>query len=164
MLPAHCGTQSQRRLAPLLILLAGAIRAAALATPYDYIAVGDPIESELRVLDLFDSRPLQDRIRLPHLGTRPLQAIELEGLGAPPEETNAALAISLARLERVLGRDRAPLFAPHPRYASTPRFLDYGSESQLLQASAGIEGTGTADRDSSRFVSGSGFHGRVAVG
>src|SRR5437899_452881 len=78
----------------------------AAATPYDNIAVGDPIEAELRILDLYDSKPLHNRIRLPHLDTRPLQIIELQGLGSPPESLDRVRDISLARIERQLGRDR----------------------------------------------------------
>ena len=49
---------------PLLALIARP-RAAG-ATPYDYIPVGDPIESELRILDLYPSASLHDRLRRPH--------------------------------------------------------------------------------------------------
>src|SRR5262249_26437684 len=80
------------------------------ATPYDNIPVGDPIEDELRVLDLFPSAGLHGRIRLPHLATRPLQSIELQGLGAPPDSLDVPRAIAVARIERALGRDRSPLF------------------------------------------------------
>jgi hypothetical protein len=136
----------------------------AAATPYDYLPVGDPIESELRTLDLLDSRPLQGRILLPHLGTRPLQLMEIEGIGAPPDSPDVVRSISIARIERALGRDRGPLFAPHAEYGSTPRVLDYGSELQLLQLSAGLEGRAETDRYGTRLASGSGLHGRVSMG
>src|SRR5437763_2889966 len=96
-----------------LMLACGSNRAA--ASPYDNLTVGDPIEDELRILDLYSSDSLQNRIRLPHLDTRPLQLIELQGLGAPPVNPDRVRAISLARIERQLGHDRAPLFAPHAR-------------------------------------------------
>src|SRR5262249_19254492 len=100
----------------VLALTIGAFRAA--ATPYDDIPVNDPLIGELRVLDLYDSAPLEGRIRLPHLGTQPLQMIELEGIGAPPPPLDRVREISIARVERFLGRDRSPLFTPHPRYDS----------------------------------------------
>ena len=103
----------------LLTLALGAKPAT--ATPYDNIAVGDPIEDELRILDLFDPSALQNRIRLPHLDTRPLQSIELQGIGTAPAALGRVREISLARIERQLGRDRSPLFGPDSRYDSTPR-------------------------------------------
>ncbi len=134
------------------------------ATPYDNIPVGDPIEDELRILDLYPSATLQGRIRLPHLNTRPLQAIELQGIGPAPEALPATESISLARLERVLGRDRSPLFGPHPRYESTPRLFDSGSSRTSLQISMGVEGTDQLHDHTSRLVSGSGVGGRIALG
>ena len=107
----------------VLIGLALAVAGPADATPYDYVPLGDPLEAELRILDLYDSRGLKDRIHLPHLGTRPIQAIELQGRGAPPDSPDVVRAISLVRLERALGRDRAQIFSPHPEYRSTPRLL-----------------------------------------
>lgn len=134
------------------------------ATPYEYLPAGDPLEQELRILDLFSSDSLNGRLRLPRLGTRPLQILELQGLGSPPERPSVVLAPSLARLERMLGRDRGPLFPPHPRYESTPRLLDLSAEQSLVQLSTGIEGVGQVDEHAARFVSGSGIHGRFAVG
>ena len=146
-----------------LCVLALLLPQASRATPYDYLVVGDPLEAELRILDLYDSKNLQDRIRLPHLGIRPLQFIELQGVGHPPTDLPPAIAISMARLERALGRDRGPSFAPHPTYRSTPRLLDHGSGAQLFQVSAGVEGTGLVTENDTRFVSGSGLHGRIGV-
>jgi hypothetical protein len=147
-------------LVPLLALLP---ERAALSAPDDYLPVQDPLESELRILDLRDSAPLQGRIRLPHLGTRPLQMIELQGLGAPPDSLPASIGISVARLERALGRDRGPLFAPHPFYRSTPRVLEYGAGLQLLELSAGLEGRGDLGEHGSHFVSGTGLRARAAM-
>lgn len=134
------------------------------ATPYEFLPTGDPVEQELRILDLFSSDSLRGRLRMPRLGTRPLQYFELQGVGAPTESPSGPIAISIARLERVLGRERGPLFAPHPLYESTPRLLDLSAEQSLLQLSMGIEGVGEIVEDQSRLVSGSGLHGRVAVG
>jgi hypothetical protein len=134
------------------------------ATPYEFLPVGDPVEQELRILDLFSSDSLKGRLRLPRLDMRPLQYLEIQGIGAPPESPAIPIATSIARIERVLGRERGPLFAPHPRYGSTPRLLDLSAEQSLVQLSAGIEGTGQLTEHDSRFASGSGLHGRVAVG
>jgi hypothetical protein len=136
----------------------------AAATPYDNIPVADPIEQEIRILDLFDSRGLHGRIRLPHLATLPLQPIELQGLGQPYDDVNPVTGIALARLERVLGRDRSPLFAPHPTYTSTPRLFDSSSEKTLLQVSTTIEGLAEREEGDSHIASGSGFHGRIGLG
>src|SRR5512147_1322186 len=76
------------------------------ATPYEYLPTGDPVEQELRILDLFDSDSLRGRLRLPRLGTRPLQYLELQGLGPPPAAPSVPIATSIARIERMLGRER----------------------------------------------------------
>jgi hypothetical protein len=135
------------------------------ATPYDFIQVNDPIVSELRVLDLYRTDRLQGRIKLPHQNTWPLQAIELQGMGPPPGHPPAVIGISLARVERALGRDRAAYFAPHFQYSSTPRILDYGYDTELFQLSLGVEGSASFRRDRDpRLASGSGLHGRIALG
>ncbi len=147
-------------LAGALALIAGRAHAA----PDEYVPVGDPIESELRILDLLDSRGLHGRIRLPHLGLRPLQRFELQGRGAPVDSPDVVRAISLARLERALGRDAAAGFAPHPRWRSTPRLLQVVSPGeQRLEVSAGVEGAAEADTGHTRFDSGSGMHARLGV-
>ena len=74
-------------LLPLLALVARP--RPAVATPYDYIPVGDPIESEIRILDLYPSDALNNRLKLPHLGIRPWQAIELQGAGRQQVTVNA---------------------------------------------------------------------------
>ena len=146
----------------LLALMIGSNRA--LATPYDNIPVGDPIEDELRILDLYDSGTLHNRLRLPHLGTRPLQSIELQGIGAPPESLGRVRDIAEARVERQLGRDRSPLFGPHSRYDSTPRLFESSSEKTRFEVSTGIEGAAERGVSGSHIVSGSGFQGRIALG
>ncbi len=134
------------------------------ATPYDNIDVSDPIQDELRLLDLYDSGALQGRIRLPHLNTLPQQSIELQGIGAPPPPLDRVREISLARIERLLGRDRSPLFAPHPRYSSTPRLYESSSEQTLFEVSVGAEGVAQNTGGESHLASGSGVHGRLALG
>lgn len=132
------------------------------AAPSQFLSVGDPIERELRVLDLFPDSATAGRIRLPHLFTRPLELREIEGDAPPPGSPAPAIAISLARLERVLGRDARAGFTPDPAHAATPRLFTRGPADQRFEISAGIEGSGESDRDTSRFVSGSGLHVRGA--
>src|SRR5262245_15759091 len=134
------------------------------ATPYDNIPVGDPIEAELRVLDAFGPGPLRQRIRLPHLNTLPLQAIELQGLGRPLEDLDPVRAISITRLERALDRDHAPSFIRHDFLRSTPRLLEQNSDHTLLEVSVGAEGAGGIENSETFMVSGSGLDGRIALG
>ena len=146
----------------LLTLALGAKPAT--ATPYDNIAVGDPIEDELRILDLFDASALQNRIRLPHLDTRPLQSIELQGIGTAPAALGRVLEIALARIERQLGRDRSPLFGPDSRYDSTPRLFESSIDKTRFELSVGLEGVNRFTGSDSKLLSGSGFQGRIALG
>ena len=147
-----------------LVLLAALTPASPSASPREYIPVGDPLEQELRVLDLLDSRGLGDRIRLPHLGLRPVQRAELQGRGAPPDSPGVARGISLARLERALGRDALSTFAPHPRWRSTPRLYEVdASGDQRFELSAALGGGALADSGDARFLSGTGLHGRLGV-
>ncbi len=134
------------------------------ATPYDNIPVGDPISDELRILDLYDSSALQNRIRLPHLDTQPLQSIELQGIGTTPATLGRVRDISLARIERQLGRDRSPLFGPDSRYESTPRLYESSIERTRFEVSVGLEGVDRLNGTQTKLISGSGFQGRIALG
>jgi hypothetical protein len=113
-------------LASLMVALAVAVAVPALlaptaarATPLDFVPVGDPLESELRVLDLVSSTRLGDRLRLPRLHTRPLQRFELGSAGVGATLDDRRLAPSLRRLERDLGRD-APRAAGDSAAAGRP--------------------------------------------
>jgi hypothetical protein len=151
----------------ILAQLAGLVAWLALpagASPREYIPVGDPLESELRVLDLMDSRALGGRLLLPHLGLRPLQRFEVQGPGPAPGPLDVAGSISVVRLERALGRDAAPWFAPDSQRRSTPRLLVMGGpDDQRLEFSAGAEGTAVADTGDTRFPTGTGLHARLGV-
>jgi len=133
------------------------------AAPDQYVPVRDPIEAEIRLLDLTDPLPGPPRILLPHLGTRPLQWRELQGPGAPVDSTDPARAIALARLERALGRNARPGFAPHPRYGSTPFLWRAATAGDAFELSLGVEGAGETDRYDSRYLSGSGLQARLAA-
>jgi hypothetical protein len=137
----------------------GPVRAAS----REFIPVGDPIESELRLLDVLG--PGTDgRILLPHLGLRPLQRYEVQGRGPAPDPADPARAVSFARLERALGRDAAPWFGPHPRWRSTPRVFEAtAADDQRLELSLAAEGGAVSDTGDARFLSGSGLHARLGV-
>ncbi len=128
-----------------------------------FLPVGDPLEAELRLLDLTDPAEGGGRILLPHLHTRPLQWRELMGSAAPPESAGVARAISFARLERALGRQALPGFEPHPTWRSTPFLWRSAAAGQSVELSAGLEGRGETDRFDSRFTSGTGAQARIAA-
>ena len=152
-----------RALAVMLVVLVGG-RTPAGAVPDQYLPVGDPLEDELRVLDLMGSRPLRDRLLLPHLGLRPLQRFEIEGRGSRLDSLDVSRRISVARLERALGRDAAPWFASDPSWPSTPRlFVAAGPADQRLELSGAAEGTAVVDTGGTRFLTGTGLHGRIGV-
>jgi hypothetical protein len=127
-----------------------------------FLPAGDPLEAELRILDLTDPAG-GGRILLPHLHTRPLQWRELMGSAAPPESADVGRAISLARLERALGRHARPGFDPHPAWSSTPFLWHSATAGQSAELSAGLEGRGETDRFDSRFTSGTGAQARFAA-
>lgn len=134
------------------------------AAPWEHLPVGSPLEHELRVLDLYGEEAVSDRIRLPHLGMRPLQFGELQGAAEPVSPENPVVRTSYARIERVLGRNALTRYVPSTAYAPTPRLFEYrGDDGQALEFSAGLEGAGTVWRDSSEFLSGSGVHARAAL-
>src|SRR5439155_12965757 len=96
---AHGGAGS--RLAVRLVVAATVAGSAlpAAASPLEYLPVGDPLEAEIRTLDLLDPSPLGGRILLPRLHTLPLQKFELPGSGVPPA-LPSIYSISVARIER----------------------------------------------------------------
>jgi hypothetical protein len=146
-----------------LLALALSAPLPAFASPREFIPVGDPLESELRLLEVLGPGP-RERILRPHLGLRPLQRFELQGRGFPPESGDAARDISRVRLERALGRDAAPWFAPDSGWRSTPRLFEATAPGdQRFELSAGAEGGVLADTGRTRFRSGSGVHARMAV-
>jgi hypothetical protein len=147
-----------------LVALALSAPAPARAASREFIPVGDPLESELRLLDLLGPAAPDERILRPHLGLRPLQRFELQGRATPTGSPDAARAISFARLERALGRDAAPWFAPHPSWRSTPRLFEATApEDQRFEFSAAAGGGAVADTGQARFTSGSGLHARLGV-
>jgi hypothetical protein len=134
------------------IALAAASRVA-YSTPLDYLPVGDPIEDEIRVLDVLGTAD-----SLPHLGMRPFQIRELPRLDGP---ATGAAAITRARIRRALANDRAvPDLVP----GRSPRLLQLSyPEDQRLEASVGLEGTGVMIGDSTALLAPSGLHMRLGA-
>src|SRR5215470_258152 len=143
------------RLAPLAALLAWLWAAPAVSTPLDLLPVGDPIEDELRVLDVAGP---PGGAALPHLFTRPLAIGEL---GPLLRDATPADRLAWNRIARVLARD---LGNPGEVAGVSPRlFQRTWSDEQRLDFSAALEGAGEANETNSRFLSGSGLHTRVGV-
>lgn len=147
------------------LALAAALATSAHAAPRQYLPVGDPLEAELRVLDLYAPSPAGGRLTLPSLHSRPLRLFELMAAG-PPAPARGARGIATARLERALQRDATAAFASDAVPRSTPRALQlaYPGE-QRVELSAALEGeaawTDAAGEDRSTLADGSGAHLRA---
>lgn len=134
------------------------------ATPDDYLTVDDPIEQELRILDVLGPGSAAARIRLQHLGIRPLQLREIEGAGPPVDSLDPARAVTVARIERVLGRDAAPPFTPDPRHPATPRVLQHlAPGDQRFDGSFALEGSGRSGPMRPELLTGTGAHVRLGA-
>lgn len=131
------------------VLAAGWLAAAApaAAAPGAFIPVGDPLEAEWRVLEVWPA----GSHAAPHLGMRPLQ--RREGLAPTPAAAAAALAVgprslALRRLAREWARDAlgdAGALAP----GVTPRLLTReGADGSRFEASAGLAGSVALARES----------------
>lgn len=145
--------------AALLATLAATLLApTARATTLDYLRVGDPVEAELRVLDLLG--PPSAGLRLRHLHTRPLSIDEL--LETLPDSMSADIVrqYSETRALRQLGREWPERAWP----GSTPRLVQLAPAAESrFEISAGVEAAGVADEHDSHYVSGSGAHVRTAL-
>lgn len=155
-----------RLVLPASLVLVAAAPAPAWTSPLQFLPVGDPLEQELRILDLY-STP-NGRLLRPHLGSRPLQLAELQGADASGANAHGARAIAARRLERALQRDAATTFTDEAAPHSTPRLLQCSwPGDERLELSAGLEATrlytradGTTD---SRWQNGSGLHTRISA-
>ena len=124
------------------------------ATPLDFIPVGDPLEDELRVLEVAGETGT-----LPHTGMRPWQIAELPDF--PETSADPAVALTLTRIRRTLARDRA--FGAIP--GASPRLIQLArGDDQRFEFSGGLEGRGTVTRHGHALLSsGSGLHLRFAA-
>ncbi|HEV2104263.1 MAG TPA: capsule assembly Wzi family protein [Candidatus Eisenbacteria bacterium] len=128
-----------RRLAAVLAA-ALAARAAA-ASPLEFLPVSDPLEAELRVLELYDPPAAGGRIALPHRDALPLLRLELMGSGPPPASFAGPRGIALARIERALARDATAGFPAAAVPGATPRLVQRAwRDDERLELSAGLEG------------------------
>ena len=144
-----------RSLWPLLAACFVSWAGAAHATPLDFIPVGDPLEDELRVLEVAGA-PL----RIPRLESRPLQVAELPPL---QDSLSAPAEIARQRLLRSLVRDRGGAVGVS---GVTPRLvqLEYPQEDDRLELSAAVEGGGAFARGRDpQLDSGSGLHVRLGA-
>src|SRR6185436_4188956 len=127
------------------------------ATELDFLPVGDPLEAELRILDVLGpagARPTGLR----RLHSRPLQVFELPADSAAFPEAGR---LSLLRLGRWRARDLPQDGSPP---GTTPRLFQTEPEpGTRLEISAAVEGAGEVDESDSRFLRGSGLHTRTAA-
>ncbi len=132
--------------------------------PLEYLPVGDPLEAELRVLDVLGPASPGRPLRLPRSGTRPLRRFELDSLPLPGEVPGLAHRFSLLRVRRVLAREAQPGSPAAATPGRTPRFYQrrYGDGARF-ELSVGAEGGGEVATRHVRYFSNTGFHGRVAL-
>lgn len=154
--------RTARRAAAPVFALALALVPRAQAAPGEYLPVGDPLEAELRVLDLYAPSPAAGRLLLPSLNSRPLRRLELMGAGAPVP-MGGSRGIAIVRLERALRRDATTAFASDAPPRPTPRLVQrQWPGEQRLEFSAGLIGeaawTDADSEDRSRLADGSGLH------
>ncbi|MEO5617613.1 MAG: capsule assembly Wzi family protein [Candidatus Eisenbacteria bacterium] len=153
----------RRSIAAALLMVTSGLFTSASAHPGADLEVGDPLEDELRTLDLLPSSWSDSGRTLPASHSRPL----LRRTVLPPESTLAShpnAVLSWRRLERALHRDR-----PGPRdvgrAGETPYLLRFNeSEGARFDLSARIEGRLDADPDTTRLATLSGIHLRGALG
>lgn len=137
-------------------LAAGLLFAApAFAHPQSDLEVGDPLEAEVRLLDLARAAGAPA-----HSGTRPLLRASL--LAAESTATAGdATAIAWRRIGRALDRERG---VPKVRGA-TPWLMHLDEEGGArFDVSAGIEGTAFANPDTVRLADRFGLHVRGTLG
>jgi hypothetical protein len=132
-------------------------------TPLEYLPVGDPLEAELRTLDVLGPPSPGRPLRLPRLGTRPLQRFELDSLTLSDQAPGLAYRISLVRLRRVLAREWDPGVAD-PLPGVTPRlYHKHYPDGARFELSVGAQGAGEISAQRLRYRSDTGVHGRIAL-
>jgi hypothetical protein len=132
-------------------------------SPLEYLPVGDPLEAELRTLDVLGPASPGRPLRLPRAGMRPLQRFEMDSLPLPDQVTGLAHRISLVRLRRVLARESEP-GTPNLTAGRTPRlYQKHYPDGARFEMSVGAEGTGEVTSRRVRYLSDTGVHGRIAL-
>jgi hypothetical protein len=145
------------------LLLAIARPPGASGTPLEYLPVGDPLESELRTLDVLGPPSPGRPLRLPRLGTRPLQRFELDSLALPDQALGLAYGISLVRLRRVLAREWEPSAANLPPGVTPRLYHKHYPDGARFELSVGAQGAGEIASQRVRYRSDTGVHGRIAL-
>jgi len=158
---AWCPTWVARAAALAIVSMLG-VAHAALASPLEYLPVGDPLEAELRALDILGPLTPGHPLRLPRTDSRPLQRFEIDSLPPAGEAFDLAHRISLERIARVQARDAGPGAAPVP--GMTPRFYQRRyADGAGLEFSVGAEGSARFAERGVHYASGTGLHTRLAL-
>ncbi len=153
-----------RRVALLLgaLLAAVVVPPAAVSHPAADLEVGDPLEAEIRALELVPGA--WGDLPGPAWGTRPWRLRDLVPPAAVPSAGPIA-APSWRRLERALHREReGPATAGPPGASRHLVRLDEAGEGTRLDLSARLEGRLVGDPDTVRFATLSGLHLRGSLG
>jgi hypothetical protein len=145
-----------------LLLALGRPHAAG-GSPLEYLPVGDPLEAELRTLDVLGPVSPGRPFRIRRSGTRPLQRFELDSLVLADQAPGLAHRISLVRLQRVLAREWEPGAADLPG-GVTPRFYHkHYPDGARFELSVGAQGAAEFSARPVRYFSDTGVHGRIAL-
>ena len=143
--------------------MVAALFSTASAHPGADLDVGDPLETEVRTLDLLPDAWTRAGLQPPATHTRPLRR-----LAVMPAESTLTMAPGAARswrrIERALHRDR-PGAAGDRKRGETPYLMRLDdAEHSRFDLSARIEGQIDADPDTLRIANFSGLHVRGALG
>ena len=138
------------------------------AVPGDYLSVTDPLQWELRILELYAPTAAGGRVRLPGVGSLPLRRAELMGTGEAMVPTFGPRAIALLRIERELAHDATAEWNAAHVAGVTPRTWHSGGEDQgrieLSFAAEGAAALSSPFADSrTRWRDGSGAHARIGA-
>ncbi len=146
-----------RRVLPPLLIALFLLPHRASAGIGSYLPVGDPLEAELRVLDLYEPAPVS--LTLAHLNALPLRWAELRATNGAPVGPHARLLAS-RRIERALARELPGRAAA----GATPRLwtLD-AADGTRLEVSAGLEGACEWRDGGAEWRDGSGAHLRAGL-
>jgi capsule assembly protein Wzi len=133
-------------------------------SPLEFLPVGDPLEAELRTLDVLGPAGPGQPLRLARTGMRPLQWLDLDSLPSPDDVPGFAHRISLLRIRRALARD-ADADSPEARVPGrTPRlYQKHDAEGARFELSVGAEGAGEVASGGVRYFPDTGLHTRVAL-
>lgn len=151
-----------RVLGLLLLLTAVAPVRGALAASSEYLSVTDPLQRELRILELYSTWP-RGLLTLPSTGTLPMRRNALTHAGESFGASASPRLISVIRIKRDLSRG-----SEEPWKGATPRAWQYREgDRERLELSLGLEGEGALRWPSSdeqvRWSDGSGAHVRIAA-